>query len=376
MNMKILYFSDGGTNLSVFDSQVLGLVKKFIEKGYNIDLIVRGEVDKSYNHQIKFSYKGLPKYFKISLFIESIELLMKLKLSDYDLIICRGEFTAYIVILIKKILNLKYKILLDVRGAALEELDFYDFGFLGNLKKRLKKHLFYNVLRESVKYSNFISAVSLNLSKYLESKYKRKADIIIPTIVSKNFKFDLNIRKMIRDKYNINEKIVFIYIGSLHKWQCFNETVKYLENVKKYLKYKFYSIILISKKDYEKAKVVIRNSIIFKDCLIDSVPYNEVQKFIAAADFGLLFREDNIVNKVASPVKLSEYLSGGLPVITNMKDYTKHICEKYKDAIIYQDNNAILLKPFLLSKRSKYSEYFLNYYSERAINSIIRLILK
>ena len=36
---------------------------------------------------------------------------------------------------------------------------------------------------------------------------------------------------------------------------------------------------------------------------------------LSAADFGLLLRENNIVNNVASPTKFAEYLMAGLPVI-------------------------------------------------------------
>jgi glycosyltransferase involved in cell wall biosynthesis len=46
-----------------------------------------------------------------------------------------------------------------------------------------------------------------------------------------------------------------------------------------------------------------------------SVPPQEVPRYLAASDVGLLLRDDSIVNRVASPVKFGEYLAAGLPVI-------------------------------------------------------------
>jgi glycosyltransferase involved in cell wall biosynthesis len=47
------------------------------------------------------------------------------------------------------------------------------------------------------------------------------------------------------------------------------------------------------------------------------------------ADFGMLFRKDEIVNRVASPTKFSEYALCGLPVLIsdNIGDFSNFIKE-------------------------------------------------
>ena len=40
-------------------------------------------------------------------------------------------------------------------------------------------------------------------------------------------------------------------------------------------------------------------------------------KYLSAADAAIIWREQGITNKVASPVKFSEYVCCGLPIITN-----------------------------------------------------------
>ncbi|HMN26229.1 MAG TPA: glycosyltransferase [Ignavibacteriaceae bacterium] len=47
------------------------------------------------------------------------------------------------------------------------------------------------------------------------------------------------------------------------------------------------------------------------------VSYSEIPAYLNAADAAIIWRDKSIVNKVASPVKFSEYVCCGLPVIAN-----------------------------------------------------------
>ena len=58
-----------------------------------------------------------------------------------------------------------------------------------------------------------------------------------------------------------------------------------------------------------------RKGIPEKDALIVSVPFNEVARYLAAADCGFLLRDASVVNQVAAPVKFGEYLASGTPPI-------------------------------------------------------------
>ena len=55
-----------------------------------------------------------------------------------------------------------------------------------------------------------------------------------------------------------------------------------------------------------------------KDSILSfSVPFTEVPKYLNAADVAFLIRDNHEMNAVASPTKLAEYLSCGLPVISS-----------------------------------------------------------
>ena len=51
--------------------------------------------------------------------------------------------------------------------------------------------------------------------------------------------------------------------------------------------------------------------------IIKSVQHRMIYNYLAGCDFGLMFREKNIINWTARPTKLLEYQATGIPVIHN-----------------------------------------------------------
>jgi len=62
--------------------------------------------------------------------------------------------------------------------------------------------------------------------------------------------------------------------------------------------------------------------------ILRAVPHGEIQNYLTVGDLGLLLRERNSVNRVASPVKFAEYLACGLPVLVSpgVGDFTHLVC--------------------------------------------------
>jgi len=52
-----------------------------------------------------------------------------------------------------------------------------------------------------------------------------------------------------------------------------------------------------------------------ENCLIEAVSYEEICGYLNAADFALFFRDKNIANKIAFPIRIGEYLLCVLPII-------------------------------------------------------------
>ena len=57
---------------------------------------------------------------------------------------------------------------------------------------------------------------------------------------------------------------------------------------------------------------------------INQIPYNEVGKYLNASDFGIIIRENNIINYVASPTKVNEYLVYWIKITNYFKEIRKN----------------------------------------------------
>ncbi len=62
-------------------------------------------------------------------------------------------------------------------------------------------------------------------------------------------------------------------------------------------------------------KRMIKDQIRPGDLRVIRVPHGEVAGYLCAADVGILLREKTLTNRVASPIKFSEYMCCGLPCI-------------------------------------------------------------
>jgi hypothetical protein len=66
-----------------------------------------------------------------------------------------------------------------------------------------------------------------------------------------------------------------------------------------------------------------------RDAILRSAPPGEAARLLCAADYGLLLRRDDMVNRVACPVKFGEYLACGVrPVLTPHIGDQSRLCEE------------------------------------------------
>lgn len=178
-----------------------------------------------------------------------------------------------------------------------------------------------------------------------------------------------------KNKY---DSISFVYAGSLHKWQCIDQTLAFFKNVQSV--YPSASLLFLTF-DVNAAQDIIKKYDI-KNVEVLCVPENQVDDYIAKCRFGFLIRESNIVNRVATPTKMSTYLSvGTIPVMTNtITDFNNHIVTKYSFIYDLNENSDAVSNRFFEHLASKvdvdklvqdYNFIFTTYYNrERYIKSL------
>ncbi|MDD3818397.1 MAG: glycosyltransferase [Actinomycetota bacterium] len=211
------------------------------------------------------------------------------------------------------------KIIFDMRGLYVDEL--VEIGRLTNKKIYKFMKWFEKIALES---ANEIVVVSKCFKLHLEERVRKreiKLDFnkihVIPNCVDlSHFYIDVEKRKLLREVNGINNRLVFIYSGSLQSWQMINEMFEFFFNIYKYAPHSIFLFLtyenLIGIKNLSKLYGIPEESIKVK-----SVSPEDMADWLIMGDCGIVFRKPSIITKVSCPIKFAQYLACGLPVITN-----------------------------------------------------------
>lgn len=250
----------------------------------------------------------------------------------------------------------------DCRGFAPAEIDYESSKF-----KIFKKFYLYYRFRRASKISDKVIVVSNILQKRVKKLGHMNSYLVPSVATTKLFYFDQKKRDYMRKKMKFNNSsIVFIYSGSLKKYQMIDETLSifqslYLENNNSHL--------IILTKDTKKAKILIKG---FKNISCISVNQKNVNDYLNAADFALMIRKKDLTNEAASPTKFSEYCLSGLNIITNssVTDFYKY----KKEVSNILDINNLKLPNLNFKKRNEIAKFYKSQLSRESFFHIFKEI--
>lgn len=240
----------------------------------------------------------------------------------------------------------------------------------GNPIKRFILSLIEKYALKRVKYFLFVSET---MKIHYEKKYKIK---ISSYDVFPCFNTDINIDAFTNDKDKYDDNI-FVYAGGCAKWQGLDKIVFAYSQIQDLIpKSKF---LFLTNDSQKAAELVAKNNI--KNFEINYVPKAELPKVLSKCKFGFVLREDNVVNNVSTPTKLSTYLSCGvIPVFSDsIHDfYNLMLTKKYK--IVYNSLTFLedvksfsIVNP--LDIMNEYKDIFSTYYSSGRYVNIISCAL-
>lgn len=215
------------------------------------------------------------------------------------------------------------KLILWIQGVAPEE------SFMNNQSK-INKMFLELIERLALKFSKFTFMVSSAMKRHYENKYHfdfKDNFFIMPCF---NTTIDLS-SFTYPNKYDSN---VFTYVGSTAAWQCFKETVKLYKLVENQLPN---SYLKLYTGDRDFAENICKEYDV-RNYSIDFVNAQQLSEELKACKFGFVIREDNIVNNVSTPTKLSSYMASGvIPIVTSaIKDFAE--LTKGMSAVCMLDN--------------------------------------
>jgi len=218
-------------------------------------------------------------------------------------------------------------VITDIHGVVPEELK--DDG------KIIQSYIYQFVEKIVAKHSEYLIVVTTAMKKHFLIKYQDIKAIFLMIPI-----FDETVINISLGKYS--DRISVIYAGGVQKWQNVDKMLLAIKQVQQNVQY----IILSGNQEIFKEK--LKTYGIVNNVLLNSVPKEEVYSYYAKADLGFVLRENNIVNRVACPTKLIEYMSYGVVPIVLQPD----IGDFFEYGYSY-----VLLEDFLLGKLPSSDEF-------------------
>ena len=247
---------------------------------------------------------------------------------------------------------------------------------------RRKSGLRFHILRLceylTLRVSKFNLFVSDRMLEHYERTYKlrlRKKSFVMPC-----FNVDaLGASNLCKERYNQN---VFCYVGSLAAWQCFPETVELYKKIEATVPDAFLKVYT---SDQETAKNYLEQAGI-KNYSVGFVTQDKLSMALSDCKFGFIIRDNILVNNVATPTKMSTYLSCGvIPVFSDCISAFKEHFSQYKYFIPVSENSyeqikdKLLQKVDVLSLSKEYAYVFQTYYNTQyyiaEISKRLRMVL-
>ena len=226
-----------------------------------------------------------------------------------------GEYsTSYSAMLFKRFMRCLY--IADMHGALAEEYTY-------NNPNILKWKLEYITKREkqTSQKADYIICQSEEMKRHITNKYSANNDNVYVYkcgVNTKLFICDEDIKVKMRERLNIPKNcIVFVYAGGLMKWQKIEESLQIFSRIHQTVNN---SRFLILTRELDTVKTLLcqlKLEYLSEMIIALSSPFDKVSDYLNAADVAFLLRDDDVMNRVASPTKLAEYMACGLPVISS-----------------------------------------------------------
>jgi len=320
---KILFFTPEFriSEDNVYRSQILGQANALQKNGFECYLVASDIDEKNcakaqtedkvlklssasvflYNSKRKSWWKNIYHIMKVA--IKSLPILRKW---NPDVIYVREFISFYPALLLSRYLGVE--VIYDARGNVAAEAVLKQKSYL---RSSVIKYL----ELKSVKNADRLLCVSKHYKDWLETQTGRRDIFVIPSCIdTSEFKFKPDARKRIRNSLQCTEDTPIItYCGGHGVWQRIEDILD-LMALCQMIEPKVKCIMLTS--DPQKIKKIIVNKSFNSSNFYNlCVPHKSVPDWLSASDIGIILRHNILVNNVASPVKIAEYLACGLRII-------------------------------------------------------------
>ena len=162
-------------------------------------------------------------------------------------------------------------------------------------------------VRSAIRVADHVNAVSRTMSDWICRKYHRKSSVL-PCCVAEEALVGENCMAERKGK-------TVVYSGGLSAWQKIDsiiKTMKEMSEMDSTMRFRFLTQDIASLESKCNQHDFPKERWVAKSCCP-----SEVVSELAKADCGIIFRDDTVINRVASPIKVGEYLAAGLSIIAS-----------------------------------------------------------
>lgn len=341
--MKILYLTTESISQSpIISSQVLPLLENNALQAQCTLVIFEPNA-------VKYSVEQYSEVITVACFRKRSQILNLLNLSlwliwnakSFDIVHVRS-YLPMIPALLCKIFGSVRCLIFDPRGLFADELLYYDGR--KNIAKvfKLLEKIF--LLR-----SDAVVAVSKAMKKYyVENCHVDPKKIqVIPTFAQQALSGTPAHIPDIRSIKGWQEKVILCYSGSMEGWQCFDEVVNiFCGAIAASDKFRF----LFMSKSQSDMRSRLHNRLPSESYVVLSATPSELSYYLGQCDYGFLIRKPHLINIVAAPIKIKDYLLAGLLLVVTegVGDTSQYITENGCGLTLSYDD--------IVSRRINYKE--------------------
>ena len=232
-----------------------------------------------------------------------------------DLVHARAHIPAVIALALKR--RFGTKMIFDVRGLMAEEYIDADHWQADSVAARMTKNVEARVLRATDGIVTLTDALWNAMREWPALNGRSVVHETIPCCIDQElFRYDPQARETRRVQLGISDRFVLVYSGSIGGWYMTDEMAAFLAMLKQQRPDAFF-LWLTTGPPKIVADAMSKSQIGAADYAVRRISNREVSSFLSAADVGIAFYRPGISRLGTSPVKVSEYLSCGLPVVIN-----------------------------------------------------------
>ncbi|MDI6723948.1 MAG: glycosyltransferase family 4 protein [Methanobacterium sp.] len=320
--------------------RIIKIANLMTSLGHEMDFVIYTGLD-DFNEEIKKQINFPYEVVKVSPLTIYSKHFKKIKEGNYDLVFCNGQLT-HAVLFLTKFKDVTF--IMDKHGDVVKEFLLYENGLKFN-PSSIFKYLFFKTMDYlNLHFSDRINCVS---HKMIEDLYSRglkpnKAAYVTNGIDLSLFKEPENSKiHEIKDILDINNQMVFTYLGACEKWQGIDKFIEAAEELKDRDELAF--VIVGGKKRKDDGNIRY----------IPKVPQSEVVYYYAISDVLVLPRPTHPAAEVAAPTKFPEYLAMGKPILTTEVGDAAEFVRENQCGIIVKNNDPECLIEGILELKNK-----------------------